>query len=140
MKEYICNKDFYINDVKFASVGDHVLLLPDNTTVVNKTNGQKVVQYPDLIDSDSFSLYFDNIKEDRVNHPKHYTWLKKACGVEVIEITRHMDFDLGNAIKYILRSGHKRSAELSDREKTIEDLQKAIWYIKDEINLLKDGI
>ena len=45
--------------------------------------------------------------EDKVNHPSHYIWLKQLCGVEVIDITRHMDFDLGNAIKYILRCGHK---------------------------------
>ena len=42
---------------------------------------------------------------DNVNHPPHYTWLKDKCGIEVIDITRHMDFCLGNAIKYILRAG-----------------------------------
>ena len=44
-------------------------------------------------------------KIDNVNHPPHYTWLKDKCGIEVIDITRHMDFCLGNAIKYILRAG-----------------------------------
>ena len=44
---------------------------------------------------------------NKVNHPSHYTWLKDKIGIEVIDITRHMDFDLGNAIKYILRAGHK---------------------------------
>ena len=33
-------------------------------------------------------------KIDNVNHPPHYTWLKDKCGIEVIDITRHMDFDL----------------------------------------------
>ena len=75
--------------------------------------------------------------EDRVNHPKHYTWLKDICGIEVIDITRHMNFDLGNAIKYILRSGFKSEEGISDNDKTIEDLQKAIWYIQDEIRLLQ---
>jgi hypothetical protein len=70
---------------------------------------------------------------DNVNHPAHYNWLKEICGIEVIDITRHLDFDLGNAIKYILRAGRK------DEEKTIEDLQKAIWYLNDEINLLKSN-
>ena len=46
-------------------------------------------------------------KEDKVNHPSHYLWLKHKVGIEVIVIRRHMDFDLGNAIKYILRAGHK---------------------------------
>ena len=72
-------------------------------------------------------------KNDNVNHPKHYTWLKELCGIEVIDITRHMDFCLGCAIKYILRAGHKKDASLTDTDKQIEDLKKAIWYINDEI-------
>lgn len=79
-------------------------------------------------------------KEERVQHPSHYTWLKDLCGVEVIDITRHMDFDLGNATKYILRAGHKSEQGYSDKQKAIEDLEKAIFYIKDEIELIKkDG-
>lgn len=72
-------------------------------------------------------------KIDNVNHPPHYTWLKDKCGIEVIDITRHMDFCLGNAIKYILRAGHKKDLSLSDKEKEIEDLKKAIFYINDRI-------
>lgn len=77
-------------------------------------------------------------KDSRVDHPSHYTWLKNKCGIEVIDITRHLDFDLGNAIKYILRAGHKSEEGLNDAEKTIEDLQKAIWYLNDEIKLIKN--
>ena len=76
-------------------------------------------------------------KGTRVDHPSHYTWLKEKCGIEVIDITRHLDFDLGNAVKYILRAGHKSEEGLNATEKTIEDLQKAIWYLNDEINLIK---
>lgn len=72
-------------------------------------------------------------KADSVNHPSHYTWLKDLCGIEVIDITRHMNFCCGNALKYILRAGHKKDASLTDTEKQIEDLNKAIWYLKDEI-------
>jgi hypothetical protein len=78
-------------------------------------------------------------KNDSVNHPSHYTWLEELCGIEVIDITRHMDFDLGNAIKYILRSGHKKDSNLTNKDKTIEDLKKAIWYIHDEINKIENG-
>lgn len=74
--------------------------------------------------------------KDNVNHPSHYTWLKEKCGIEVIDITRHMDFDLGNSVKYILRSGHKEDASLTNVEKTIEDLRKAAWYLKDKITQL----
>ena len=77
-------------------------------------------------------------KTDNVNHPAHYTWLKDLCGIEVIDITRHMDFCLGNAIKYILRAGHKKDASLTDTDKQIEDLNKAIWYINDEIKRITE--
>lgn len=76
--------------------------------------------------------------EERVNHPDHYTWLKDKCGIEVIDIVRHMDFCLGNAIKYILRAGHKEEMGMESNVKEIEDLEKAIWYIKDRINQLKN--
>ena len=77
------------------------------------------------------------IKTDMVNHPSHYTWLKELCGIEVIDITRHMDFDLGNSIKYILRCGHKSEKGLTDKAKEIQDLEKAKWYIEDKIKELK---
>ena len=80
------------------------------------------------------------LKEDRVSHPSHYTWLKEYCGIEVIDITRHLDFDLGNAIKYILRAGHKSEEGYDSTAKEIEDLQKAIFYIDDKIKLLNNKV
>lgn len=73
--------------------------------------------------------------EDKVNHPSHYTWLKNLCGIEVIDITRHMGFNLGNVVKYVLRAGHKSEKGYSNFDKEIEDLQKAKWYLEDEIKL-----
>lgn len=78
--------------------------------------------------------------EDKVNHPSHYCWLKELCGIEVIDITRHLDFDLGNAIKYILRAGHKSEEGYNNVDKEIEDLQKAVFYINDKINMLNDKV
>lgn len=75
--------------------------------------------------------------DNRVEHPSHYTWLKERCGVEVIDITRHMDFNLGNVVKYVLRAGRKKESGLPDRVKQIEDLKKAMFYINDEIKLLE---
>ena len=72
-------------------------------------------------------------KQDRVSHPKHYSWLKDLCGIEPIDIARHMTFNTGNVLKYIIRSGHKSEVGISNKEKAIEDLQKAIFYLKDEI-------
>jgi len=65
---------------------------------------------------------------DPVNHPKHY--LNHPSGVECIQITRHMGFNLGNAIKYIWRADEKG--------KRIEDLEKAVWYLTDEIQKRKN--
>ena len=78
--------------------------------------------------------------EDKVNHPSHYCWLKKLCGIEVIDITRHLDFEIGNAIKYILRAEHKSEEGYDDNDKEIKDLQKAVFYINDKIKLLNDKI
>ena len=63
-------------------------------------------------------------ENDTVNHPSHYT--SHPSGVECIQITRWMNFNLGNAIKYIWRAGNKGNA--------LEDLKKARWYLDDEIN------
>ena len=68
---------------------------------------------------------------DNVNHPSHYNC--HPSGIECIEITRHYPFNVGNAIKYLWRAGLKKDASLSDKQKEIEDLNKAIWYIKDRI-------
>ena len=50
-----------------------------------------------------------NGAEDMVNHPSHYTWLKEKCGIEVIDITRHLDFDIGNDVKYLLMAGIRKT-------------------------------
>ena len=69
------------------------------------------------------------MNHDPVNHPKHYT--NHPSGIECIQITRHMGFNLGNAMKYIWRADLKNDA--------IEDLEKAVWYLKDEIEKRKNG-
>ena len=60
-------------------------------------------------------------------NPPHYT--SHPSGVECIEITRWFNFNLGNVIKYIWRSGLKTADKL-------EDLNKAQWYLHDEITRL----
>lgn len=78
--------------------------------------------------------------KDNVNHPSHYSWLKEVCGIEIIDIARHMDFDLGNVLKYITRCGRKRDMSMSDARKEIEDLEKAMWYLNDRIEMLKKKV
>jgi len=60
--------------------------------------------------------------KDMVNHPPHYT--SHPSGIECIQITEHMNFCLGNAIKYIWRADLKGCSD---------DLEKAIFYINREI-------
>ena len=76
-----------------------------------------------------------NKKTEQVSHPSHYAWLKDLCGVEPLDICRHLDFNTGNAIKYLLRKD-KVDGNKTKTEKRIEDLRKAIFYINDEINKL----
>ena len=66
--------------------------------------------------------------DDPVNHPAHYT--SHPSGVEAIDITRHMNFNLGNAVKYIWRADLKGNS--------LQDLQKARFYIDDEIKKLSN--
>jgi hypothetical protein len=64
---------------------------------------------------------------DLINHPPHYT--EHPSGVECIQITEHMNFCVGNAIKYLWRAGKKSDA--------IPDLEKARWYVDREIERVK---
>lgn len=63
------------------------------------------------------------LAHDAVNHPTHYT--SHPSGIECIQITEHMGFNLGNAVKYVWRADLKGNS--------IEDLKKAVWYIQREI-------
>lgn len=67
-----------------------------------------------------------DIPEDAIN-PSHYR--KHPSGIECIEVTRHMNFNVGNAIKYLWR--------YMDKGDPVENLKKAQWYIDDEIRRLE---
>ncbi len=71
---------------------------------------------------------------ERVQHPSYYGL---PCGIEVIDIARHMNFNLGNVLKYVLRAGAKAEEGMTIHEKRIEDLEKALFYLNDEIKRLK---
>lgn len=79
-----------------------------------------------------------NRKVEQVSHPSHYAWLKDLCGVEPLDICRNLDFNTGNAIKYLLRKD-KMDGNKTKTEKRIDDLRKAVFYIQDEIKLLEHG-
>jgi hypothetical protein len=61
---------------------------------------------------------------DPVNHPAHY----KVGGIETIDFieAKRLNYNMGNAVKYITRADHKGSRK--------QDLEKAIWYLKRELD------
>jgi hypothetical protein len=63
-------------------------------------------------------------ESDPVNHPAHY----KVGGIETIDFieAKRLNYNLGNAVKYITRADHKGSRK--------QDLEKAIWYLKRELD------
>lgn len=66
--------------------------------------------------------------KERVNHPQHYS---HPSGVECIDIIRHHVCDIANALKYLWRAGLKEEEGMTSKEKELEDLQKALWYLRD---------
>ncbi len=68
------------------------------------------------------------MSDDNISHPKHYTSHDAICTcgklIECIDVVRNMNFNLGNAVKYIWRHEHKGR---------LEDIKKAIWYLEDYV-------
>lgn len=90
--------------------------------------------YTDPYGSKSLDIYFKGlgtkpIKKETVNHPDHY---QQIPGIEVIDVIEHLNFNKGNAVKYILRAEHKGNE--------IEDLQKAKWYLEREIARIQKSV
>ena len=65
---------------------------------------------------------------DSVNHPSHYNTYR---GLEVIDLVEQMNFNRGNAVKYITRAG------LKNPDSEVEDIEKAIWYLDRELKRLR---
>ena len=71
----------------------------------------------------------DDSKVEAVEHPKHYNL--HPSGVECITIARHHEFNIGNVFKYLWRIGLKGS-DAGSKESRLEEIDKAIFYLKDE--------
>ena len=95
-----------------SPVGDDPLRDLRRLTSIGKDPSDAVREAPDS----------GAIAEDPIN-PAHYR--RHPSGIECIEVTRHMNFNVGNAIKYLWR--------YMDKGDPIENLKKAQWYIADEI-------
>lgn len=94
---------------------------PETVRVIAVEAIREMIGKPDI----AYAVQHDARTDDHdpVDHPRHYT--AHPSGIECIEITEHMNFCLGNAVKYIWRADLKGT--------DIEDLNKAIWYLKREI-------
>jgi len=92
----------------------------------NATTEEQALQNRETF-GDMLNRALEQERHVAVNKPPHYR--AHPSGVECIQITEHMNFCLGNAIKYIWRAGLKA-------DDPIQDLEKAIWYIKREISRL----
>lgn len=89
----------------------------------------------DEYDAHDQNEYDDQGEHDAVNHPSYY------CGnIEVIDFIedKNLGYHLGNAVKYISRAGKKHEEGMSDTDKMIEDLRKAVWYINRKIEILEN--
>lgn len=137
MAQYKCMEDIFYHDVLLGEKGEEVrvseyILYNDKTNT--QLNDHEYVRKL-ILDKKLVNVHSADLKDDNVNHPKHYT--SHPSGIECIEVTRHYCFSVGNAIKYLWRAGLKTDEGRDSVEKEIEDLNKAIWYIKDRIKQLK---
>lgn len=97
------------------------------------------IKNPDIYVDDSLDktgtlnnmLEEEEMENRNVQHPSHYAEGRKYEPIEVIEDWQ-LNFCKANALKYISRAGRK------DPQKEIEDLEKAIWYLKKEIDFIKE--
>lgn len=107
-------------------------LRPESAGVTLKTS-PTAEEMKELLKNNEMELVdpFEPEKEledefDNVHRPKHYN--SHPSGIQCIEITEHMGFNIGNVIKYAWRS---------DLKNGIEDLEKARWYLDREIKKRK---
>lgn len=155
--KYICKRDFSIsqgddnnNPQVYSFFEGEEYLSPKDNFLINRyltPKGNKLIDRfkeiqitPEVADL--------NFRENQVDHPSHYNTDNPIIAVttndtteyfpiECITVIRNMSFWKGNAIKYLWRAGIKEEEGKSNKNKEIEDLQKAIWYINDRINQLK---
>lgn len=140
--KYICKKEFNViqgdDSQIYGFYKGEEYLSPKDGFLINKL--EEVAISPEIADL--------NFIENQVDHPSHYNTDNPRIAVttndtteyfpiECITVIRNMPFWKGNAIKYLWRAGIKEEEGKSNKDKEIEDLQKAIWYINDRINQLK---
>ena len=104
--------------------------------IVSYTDIYNRIKHPMNHNKDDSCQGEQDAQHDSVNHPNHYN----DGNIEVIDFIedKNLDFHLGNAIKYISRAGKKHEQGMSNKQKEINDLRKAMWYINRKIDQLKN--
>lgn len=147
--KYIKDNPLFYNDVEIAKYGD--IIIHDssegyknittgvfiNTQAAIMTNLKNALDTTELSPAFSIDTKENNSNKYNVDHPKYYN--RHPSGIECIEITQWYNFCIGNSIKYLWRNGLKTEEGMSNKEKQIEDLKKAIWYINKEIERIENA-
>jgi len=109
-------------DKKVTEVAKELGLKYQFVYVTKRAMDRKVTKRP--IMNPPIQIEMFEPKSDPVNHPAHY----KVGGIETIDFieAKRLNYNMGNAVKYITRADHKGSRK--------QDLEKAIWYLKRELD------
>ena len=122
----------YINDCTKEEVKNALdEMRNEHQSIGIKLLQEETLQNLGIADDDSIQA-----NDDSVNHPNHYN----DGNIEVIDFIedKNLGFHLGNAIKYISRAGKKHEQGMSNKQKEINDLRKAMWYVNRKIDQLKN--
>jgi len=86
-----------------------------------------------LTSNQNQSIVKINNMSEQVDHPQHYGGESNPYeAIKVIDAWE-LGFSLGNTVKYISRAGKK------NKEKELEDLKKALWYLQHHIETLSNN-
>jgi hypothetical protein len=116
--EHLDGRDFWY--CRRDEVSDHMDDQEDDTAAINMKRIHDVLVPESWVPPEG-----EVVEVDIVNHPPHYT--QHPSGVECIQITEHMGFNLGNVFKYVWRADLKH-------DDSLEDLEKAKFYLQREID------
>lgn len=126
---YPTARHYYYENSAYGEIGWSKLTLDEQATWTQRWQEAHELNEPETPDDDV----------DLVNHPPHYTNGPKCpgCGrtIECIDITRWLPFNPGNAIKYLWRRYFGGKAG----EESVQPVEKARWYLDDEVARLKLG-
>mgnify|MGYP002523710974 CR=1 FL=1 len=104
----------------------------EDVSMFIKEHGTDITKLNDRVESVNEAKFIKNLKcqvnKSNVDHPSHYAEGRQYEPIDVIE-DWDLGFHVGNSLKYISRLGRKKEDGKTEIEKTLEDIDKAIWYL-----------